>query len=208
MPQAGRRPCEADGAGIRVSGGPIRQGSEFERMTPYLILALGSVAWFAPFLLRRRGAAAAETVNRRGRWGLLFVAAAYAVPWQTTFWTRPPRPWQVVASAACLGVACVFSWTAARALGKHWRIEAGLSADHELVQSGPYGVVRHPIYTSMLFVIVATCVMLAPLYLLPLSVSLYAVGTEIRVRAEEQLLAERFGGSFERYRQRVPAYVP
>ena len=175
---------------------------------PYLILAIGSVAWFIPFLLQRRGAAAVQKVNRRGRWGVLLVAAAYAIPWQTAFWTRRPRPWQIAVSAACLGIACLFSWTAARALGRHWRIEAGLSDDHELVQSGPYGIVRHPIYTSMLFVIVATCVMLAPLYLMPISVLLYAVGTEVRVRAEEALLGERFGDAFRLYRQRVPAYVP
>ena len=176
-------------------------------MLPYMILAIGSVAWFAPFLLQRR-AAAVEKVNRRGRWGVLWVAAGYAIPWQTAFWTRTPRVWQVMVAAAFLGVACLFSWTAARALGRHWRIEAALSADHELVQSGPYGLVRHPIYTSMLFVIIATCVMLAPLYLLPVSVLLYALGTEVRVRAAEEWLAERFGEAFSQYRNRVPAYIP
>ena len=96
-------------------------------------------------------------------------------------------------------IACALSWAAARALGKHWRIEAGLNPDHELVQSGVYGIVRHPIYTSMLLVVTATCLMLAPLYLLPTSLLLYVAGTEIRVRAEEELLAGRFGEAFAQY---------
>lgn len=79
---------------------------------------------------------------------------------------------------------------------------------HELVQHGVYGIVRHPIYTSMLLVVSGTCLVLAPLYLLPVSLLLYLAGTEIRLRAEEALLAERFGDAFARYRARVPAYIP
>jgi protein-S-isoprenylcysteine O-methyltransferase Ste14 len=163
-------------------------------MLGYWVLAAGSVAWFAPFLWHRRSGVAPQKVNPRARWGVVLVGAGYAVPWQTAFWTRAPEAWRVALSASCLLLACVFSWNAARALGKHWRIAAGLDADHELVQTGIYGVVRHPIYTSMLFVIVGTCVMLAPLYLLPLSALSYAVGTEIRVH--------------ERYKANVPRWWP
>ena len=177
-------------------------------MLRYVILAVGSVAWFAPFLLHRRGGTAPQKVNRRARRGVLLVGAGYAVPWQAAFWARPAEGWRVGVAALCLAFACLFSWSAARALGRHWRIEAGLNADHELVQTGVYGLVRHPIYTSMLFVMVGTCLMVAPLYLLPVSVVLYVLGTEVRVRAEEALLAERFGEAFQAYRRRVPAYIP
>ena len=177
-------------------------------MWPYLILAIGSVAWFSPFLMYRQKGTAPQKTNPQARWGVLLVAAAYAIPWQTAFWSRPPSLARIVAATACLAIACAFSWAAARALGKHWRIEAGLNPDHELVQSGVYGIVRHPIYTSMLLVVTATCLMLAPLYLLPASLLLYVAGTEIRVRAEEALLAGRFGEAFAQYQSRVPAYVP
>jgi hypothetical protein len=42
------------------------------------------------------------------------------------------------------------AWAATRHLGKQWRYEAALSEDHELIQTGPYRWVRHPIYASML----------------------------------------------------------
>src|SRR5947207_3171062 len=48
------------------------------------------------------------------------------------------------------------SWTSARALGRQWRIDAGLNPDHQLVRSGGYGVVRHPIYTSMFCMLLGT----------------------------------------------------
>jgi protein-S-isoprenylcysteine O-methyltransferase Ste14 len=177
-------------------------------MWPYVILALGSIAWFAPLLIQRRKGSPPQKTNPLARWGVLLVGAAYAVPWPTAFWTRSPGSSRTVVATVCLLIACVFSWTAARALGKHWRIEAGLDPDHELVQSGVYGIVRHPIYTSMLLVIAATCLVLAPLYLLPVSLLLYVAGTGIRVRAEEALLADRFGEAFAQYQSRVPAYVP
>lgn len=175
---------------------------------PYLVLALGSTAWFLPLLLQKRRSGTPQKVDRRARWGILLVGAGYAIPWQCAFWVRPAGGWRAAVAAPCFVAACAFSWTAARSLGRHWRIEAGLVVDHELVQSGVYGLVRHPIYTSMLFVIVATCLILAPLSLLPVSVLLYLLGTEIRVRAEEALLSERFGETFAAYRRRVPAYVP
>jgi protein-S-isoprenylcysteine O-methyltransferase Ste14 len=138
----------------------------------YGVLAVGTVAWFLPLMMQRRKSAAAQKVNPRARWGLLLVAAGYAIPWQTAFWAPPPRPWRIWVAIPCFMVAIALSWAAAGALGRYWRIEAGLSADHELVQTGVYGLVRHPIYTSMLFVIAATCLILSPLYLLPVSVLL------------------------------------
>jgi len=83
-----------------------------------------------------------------------------------------------------------------------------LNPDHELVTSGPYRLVRHPIYTSMLFLLVGTGFMVTPLPMLLLSAAVFMFGTEIRVRIEDRLLASRFGDRFHGYRRRVPAYIP
>jgi protein-S-isoprenylcysteine O-methyltransferase Ste14 len=85
---------------------------------------------------------------------------------------------------------------------------AGLSSDHELIVCGPYRVVRHPIYTSMLCMLCGTGLMITPLPLLLLSALVFIVGTEIRVRIEDRLLAARFGESFRDYQRSVPAYIP
>lgn len=44
--------------------------------------------------------------------------------------------------------------------------------------------------------------------LLLIALAIFLVGTEIRVRAEDRLPADRFGDSFAAYRSRVPAYIP
>lgn len=174
----------------------------------YIILAIGSFAWFVPLVLKRRKAEAPQQLDRRARWGVLLVGVGYSLLWQTRFWTRSPAGWRIVWSVVCFIVASVFSWSAAGALGRHWRIEAGLNADHELVRSGIYRFVRHPIYTSMLFVVIGTGLILAPLYLVAVAVLVYMLGTEIRVRVEDGLLASRFGKEFQDYQHSVSAYLP
>jgi protein-S-isoprenylcysteine O-methyltransferase Ste14 len=60
----------------------------------------------------------------------------------------------------------------------------------------------------MLCVLFGTGFMVTPLWLLLLAVTLFVVGTEIRVRIEDQLLSSRFGERFREYESSVPAYIP
>ncbi|MGB9455698.1 MAG: isoprenylcysteine carboxylmethyltransferase family protein [Bryobacteraceae bacterium] len=174
----------------------------------YGILLLGWLGWVMPFLLARRARNEAAVVDRRARWGILLVVIAYSLLWQNRFWERSLPAWRTTLAVFFFVLACVLSWSGARALGRQWRLDAGLNADHELVTSGPYRLVRHPIYTSMLCVLCGTGWLLTPLPMLLAAVIVFTVGTEIRVRIEDRLLGERFGESFRQYQRRVAAYVP
>ena len=77
-----------------------------------------------------------------------------------------------------------------------------------LSRRGPYAIVRHPIYTSLLAILASTLFLLTPWRCAVLSLALFIVGTEIRVYTEDRLLASRFGERFSEYRKRVPAYLP
>jgi protein-S-isoprenylcysteine O-methyltransferase Ste14 len=77
-----------------------------------------------------------------------------------------------------------------------------------LVTSGPYAIVRHPIYTSLLGMLVCSLLVLTPWRWAIVALVLFVVGTEIRVRTEDALLASRFGERFFDYQRRVRAYVP
>lgn len=174
----------------------------------YLILIAGVVAWFTPFVPAHQKTGPARIIDRSSRWGVLLQFAAFTLLWQGHFWQRWLPAWRILLSIALFAVAAALSWTSSHALRGQLRIVAGLGADHQLICSGPYALVRHPIYTSMLAVICATAVIVAPWPPFLGSLVLFVVGTEIRVRAEEKLLASEFGDEFCDYKRKVPAYIP
>lgn len=174
----------------------------------YFLIVAGIVLWFYPFIPAHRKTPGASVVNRSSRWGVLLQLAAFTLMWQGHFWTRSLPWWRLAISITLFGLAIALSWTSSRALAGQLRIDAALGADHHLVRSGPYALVRNPIYTSMLLVDCATGIILTPWQLFAAALVLFFVGTQVRVRTEEKLLAERFGDEFRSYKRSVPAYIP
>ena len=177
----------------------------------WLELLILWIAWLYPFAFRAPHRQKRESITALGptRIGLLlecigiFVALNMRVPV-----TSPPGVPQM-AGALLLGVvSSVFAWQAVTHLGKQFRVHAGLYVDHELVHTGPYAIVRHPIYASLLGMLLCTILLLTRWQWAIVAVALYIVGTEIRVRTEDRLLAGRFGAKFDGYRAKVPAYIP
>ena len=175
----------------------------------FAILIAGWVAWCTPFVLAagKRPSSRADALDRRARWGVILQALSYALIWQGLKPMEPPV-WRIALSVLFLAAASAFSWSGTRALGRQWRVDAGLNADHELVRSGPYAIVRHPIYASMLFLLLGTGFMVATWLMFAISLAIFIVGTEIRTRVEDALLETRFGDEFRGYRRSVPAYIP
>jgi protein-S-isoprenylcysteine O-methyltransferase Ste14 len=174
----------------------------------YVILVAGIVAWFTPFVIAHRKTTSASTVDKRARWGILLHFVAFTLLWQGHFWLRSLPLWRVAVCIALFGLAIWLSWSSSRALASQMRVDAALGAQHQLVRSGPYGLVRNPIYTSMLLVMCAIAVVVTPWQLFLASLALFVIGTEIRVRTEEKLLSARFGAEFQEYKKSVAAYIP
>lgn len=99
-------------------------------------------------------------------------------------------------------------WSALRALGKQWSLQARVLEDHKLVREGPYRFVRHPIYSGILGMIVAGGLAWTHCIRSTIALVLFGVGTAIRVQSEEKLLREQFGAEFEDYKRNVPAVLP
>ena len=172
----------------------------------YIILFLAWLAWFSAFLFRKR-ASGARQIKKQARWGILLEGVGFALVWQGRFWGHEPG-WKLVPALVFLIGAPILSWTGVAALGRHWRIDAGLNPDHQLVRSGPYSIVRHPIYASMLCMLLGTGLILTPWLLFLAAILIFLVGTEIRVRIEDGLLASQFGEDFTAYKHKVRAYIP
>ena len=174
----------------------------------YLIISVGVMVWFYPFVPAHRGTTSARVVNSRSRWGVLLQFLAFTLLWQGKFWERSLPVWRAAVCVLLFALAAFLSWFSSRALAGQLRVDAALGADHRLVRSGPYALVRNPIYTSMLLVLCAVAVVIAGWKLFVAALLLFAVGTETRVRIEERLLASHFGEEFQAYKRTVPAYLP
>lgn len=176
------------------------------------IIAVGIwVLWAYPYFFRAPKVQRRQSITVAGPSlvGLLLETAAIFMVWINGV----PGAWRgnpvVLAAALVLGVTGdVLMWTAITHLGRQFRIQAGLYHDHQLVRSGPYAVVRHPIYASLLALTLATGLLRAPWPWLLAATAVFLAGTEIRVRTEDRLLASRFGAEFAEYQKRVPAYLP
>lgn len=100
---------------------------------------------------------------------------------------------------------------ARRTLGKNWGISTSLQAklhnDHELIQDGPYALVRHPIYFGA-WVFMLGLLLLYPVWvILILAVSMVA-SFSMRAQREETVLEERFGNAWVEYRKRTKRIIP
>jgi len=174
----------------------------------YVIVILGIVLWLTPFVRAKWGGRSLASLDRRARWGLLLECLAVAIILQNRFWSMSPPTWRVVASVICFALANLLSWTSPKALGRQLRFDAAIGTEHELIQHGPYRVVRHPIYTSFLCILWGIGFMAATPWLFVAATAVFLLGTEIRVRLEDRLLGERFGEQFDRYRGSTSAYLP
>lgn len=159
-----------------------------------------------------------EKRDRTSLLGLLLQAVAYFIVWSSPLergqffpgtYESPAAEWGLAALTLALAVASVWLVvSAAQHLGKQWALSARLVEGHTLIQDGPYRFVRNPIYTGMLGMLLATGLAAGRWIPLLVAAVLFAAGTYIRIRIEEQLLRQAFGAEFEEYARKVPALIP
>ena len=106
---------------------------------------------------------------------------------------------------ACLAGFALAVW-ARRHLGRNWGMPMSFKEGHELVMTGPYRYVRHPIYTGMLLAIVGTALVNGPVWVLAfVGMAVYCVYS---ARTEESLMLQQFPEQYAGYRRRTKAIVP
>ena len=96
---------------------------------------------------------------------------------------------------------------ARRVLGRNWSGEITIKQDHELVRTGPYGIVRHPIYTALLTMYVGSVIVSGQVHaLIGLAIGILAYLRKTRM--EEANLAIAFGEKYRAYREDTWTLVP
>ena len=119
----------------------------------------------------------------------------------------PPNSWHVPAGLALMAAATLFHVWARVHLGRNWSGEVRIKTDHQLVRTGPYRLVRHPVYTAILGLAFGTALVSARVISL-LGALLFAFAYVRKLRIEEHALGETFGAEWEAYRRRSWALVP
>jgi protein-S-isoprenylcysteine O-methyltransferase Ste14 len=170
------------------------------------------------FVGRHAAAPKTKTTARSGtsRIGITLQMIAYAIvyaferPYFTPIIPMSKRAESVVLLlATAIGVASIWlCYTAARTLGKQWSLVARIVSGHELIQQGPFAVVRNPIYLAMFGLLLQAGIVVSVWQAIVPAGILFLIGTWIRIREEEKILRQEFGVAFDEYARRVPAFIP
>lgn len=167
--------------------------------------------WLLPFVLfRPRQKSKSVQTAPNALWGIALQVIGYwfVVLPARTVWLQSLPLWRICVGVGAGLLGIVLASAGIRHLGKQWRVRAALSEDHELITSGPYQVIRHPIYASMLAMFMMSVFLLGRLPWWPIGIAVFLAGIEIRVHIEDALLRNRFGSRFDEWSNSVPAYLP
>jgi protein-S-isoprenylcysteine O-methyltransferase Ste14 len=172
----------------------------------FVISWLAAAAWSSS--PEKRAGIAAELPYRIV---LLIGGIALLVPAHHDF--GPLRLWHITRMeawicAGLVGAGFAFSWWARIHLGQLWSGRITKKADHRVVDTGPYGIVRHPIYTGILLAVFATAAAKGTVLAL-VAALLITLGFWMKARLEEDWLRRELGpDAYDAYRRRVPMLIP
>jgi protein-S-isoprenylcysteine O-methyltransferase Ste14 len=136
---------------------------------------------------------------------VMIVVAFYPMGSGALWMTPAPIGW---ALAALVVMGLVFTWAARLHLGPLWSSTSAPTEDHRIVDTGPYGIVRHPVYAGLLLAGMATALERGRLEGLAGALVLI-VAISLRAKLEERFLRRDLGDeAYGAYRRRVPMLIP
>jgi protein-S-isoprenylcysteine O-methyltransferase Ste14 len=144
-------------------------------------------------------------VSILGAFALLWLPRV-PLPWLSQRFL-PVGVWCFWIGAAVTAGGLLFSVWARRHLGANWSQAVTVKQDHKLISSGPYALVRHPIYTGLLLGFVGSAVALGEWRGL-LAVALVCAVLWHKLRLEEKWMRAQFGEPYATYSRHVAALVP
>ena len=179
------------------------------------IIAIAWIAWLVYWtvtavntkITQRRESVASQAAHLLPL-GVAAVLLFYSMPasrWSAKMW---PATLLSCWSGALLTVAGIlFSVWARRALGKNWSGTVTIKQHHELIISGPYRIVRHPIYTGLILAFLGTAIALGE-WRGVLAVAIMVAAFWRKLQHEERWMLEIFAAQYKDYKARVPALIP
>ncbi len=179
-----------------------------------LVIECCWIAWLLYWVLMAFGTK--RTIERGGLIGYravtLVLVIALIAALRLVHSSSHARLWH---TGLALGVVCdcvvlagaAFTVWARITLGRNWSSEVTFKQDHELIESGPYALARHPIYTGLIVMALASAIDYGRALGLALFVGLCG-GLWWKARQEERIMSRHFPDAYARYRARVHAIIP
>jgi len=178
------------------------------------VILIGSFAAFmlvAQFARARGRRLRGPSVQRAvgiAQWSPYFFWVPYAV-----IWLRPGPSLELLEPITWLGLALGVGGVASAlwaivAIGRHYDLELEVHADHEVVRTGPYRLVRHPIYTGLLIHLIGACLATGNLLLAAGTFLVVLPIFYLRARIEEELLRKQLGPAYDAYAREVGMVIP
>src|SRR5258708_8402542 len=160
-----------------------------------------AISWIAAMVWSRRTAARPPGLDQLVHWlptvigfGLLFFGS-----YRTNFaplWRLPDAARWALTGVCAAGL--LFTWWARISLGSLWSGSVSRKVEHTVIQSGPYRLVRHPIYTGLIVAAVAQGILISMFANLA-GALLLAFGFWLKARLEERFLSQELGATYSEY---------
>ncbi|MGQ0533879.1 MAG: methyltransferase family protein [Caulobacteraceae bacterium] len=137
---------------------------------------------------------------------IVMIIASYWPVERAVLWETPPALAWTMLGLVVIGLA--FTWAARLHLGPLWSSTSAPTEDHRIVDTGPYGIVRHPVYAGLLLAALATAAERGRIEAVAGALTLVAA-VSLRAKLEERFLRRDLGDeAYAAYRRRVPMLVP
>jgi protein-S-isoprenylcysteine O-methyltransferase len=137
---------------------------------------------------------------------LLLRSNANLMEWLSSRFIPRGFAWQALGALITLAGVSVAIW-ARFYLGSNWSATVTVKQGHDLIRSGPYKFVRHPIYSGLLLAFLGTAILIGELRGL-FALALVTVAWKIKSLREESFMVSEFGEQYEQYRHQVKALIP
>jgi protein-S-isoprenylcysteine O-methyltransferase Ste14 len=119
----------------------------------------------------------------------------------------PSGYWPFWLGAAITVAGLLFAVWAREHLGRNWSSSVTIKQDHELITTGPYAVVRHPIYTGILTGFLGMAIAISQVRGFIVFVLIFVVFW-FKFRVEEKWMRTQFGERYAAYAGKTAALVP
>lgn len=119
----------------------------------------------------------------------------------------PVSAWSGITGMVVSVAGVAFAIWARKTLGANWSAKVTLKKEHELIQRGPYSIVRHPIYTGFELATLGPVIVIGQLKGF-VALAIIFIAHVLKIRMEEEIMNKQFPSQYAEYTKKVKRLIP